>query len=87
MPLLVLETKTIHFIITKIVVSSSIAAQEGAEDSAIFGVADLKKIFSEFKEPFSVVYIGITCGMSAPYIAGQVFLTLSYQPTNQPTNP
>eukprot|EP01107_Rhizomastix_libera_P003893 TRINITY_DN16678_c0_g1_i1.p1 TRINITY_DN16678_c0_g1~~TRINITY_DN16678_c0_g1_i1.p1 ORF type:complete len:274 (+),score=57.38 TRINITY_DN16678_c0_g1_i1:18-839(+) len=49
-----------------------IAAQEGAEDSAIFGVADLKKIFSEFKEPFSVVYIGITCGMSAPYIAGQI---------------
>ena len=46
-----------------------IAAQEGAEDNANQGIADLKAA-AEGAE--AVFYVGITCGLSAPYIAGQL---------------
>ena len=46
-----------------------IQAQEGAEDDAVQSVRDLEEAAAGFDEVF---YIGITCGMSAPYIAGQL---------------
>ncbi len=46
-----------------------IAAQEGAEDDANQGIADLKAAAAGAEEIF---YVGITCGLSAPYIAGQL---------------
>lgn len=46
-----------------------IAAQEGAEDDPIQGVKDLEAAASGADEVF---YVGITCGLSAPYIAGQL---------------
>lgn len=51
-----------------------IAAQEGAEDDPHTGAADLAKAAEGASDVF---YIGITCGLSAPYIAGQIesFLT------------
>lgn len=46
-----------------------IAAQEGSEDDAIQAVDDLKALIGDAKH---VAYIGVTCGMSAPYVAGQL---------------
>lgn len=46
-----------------------IQAQEGAEDDPAQGAADLKAAAAGADEIF---YVGITCGMSAPYIAGQL---------------
>ncbi|MFH0794616.1 MAG: hypothetical protein V2A74_11355 [bacterium] len=46
-----------------------IKAQEGAEDNPHQGVSDLKTILSDIREG---IYIGVTCGFSAPYIAGQL---------------
>ncbi len=46
-----------------------IAAQEGAEDDANQGITDLKDAAAGAEEVF---YVGITCGLSAPYIAGQL---------------
>ncbi len=45
-----------------------IQAQEGAEDDAVVGRAEL--IAAAQGRP--VAYIGITCGFSAPYVAGQL---------------
>jgi N-acetylmuramic acid 6-phosphate (MurNAc-6-P) etherase len=45
-----------------------IQAQEGAEDDAVTGRAEL--IAAAQDKP--VIYIGITCGFSAPYVAGQL---------------
>lgn len=46
-----------------------IAAQEGAEDNAQQGIADL---VAASEGAGKVFYVGITCGLSAPYIAGQL---------------
>jgi len=46
-----------------------IAAQEGAEDDPNQGIADLE-VAAEGAS--AVFYVGITCGLSAPYIAGQL---------------
>jgi N-acetylmuramic acid 6-phosphate (MurNAc-6-P) etherase len=46
-----------------------IAAQEGSEDDAVQAVEDLKAVIGDAKQ---VAYIGVTCGMSAPYVAGQL---------------
>ena len=46
-----------------------IAAQEGSEDDARQSIIDLEKAIGNAK---SVGYIGITCGFSAPYVAGQL---------------
>ncbi|ELU18821.1 hypothetical protein CAPTEDRAFT_226744 [Capitella teleta] len=44
-------------------------SQEAQEDEPIVGIEDLKKV-SEGKK--SVLYLGVTCGLSAPYVAGQL---------------
>lgn len=47
-----------------------VKAQEGAEDDPIQGRADMiNRIPDDAK---SILYIGITCGLSAPYVAGQM---------------
>lgn len=46
-----------------------IAAQEGAEDDPHQGIRDLEAAAKGADEIF---YVGITCGFSAPYIAGQL---------------
>lgn len=46
-----------------------IAAQEGAEDNPHQGADDLIAAAKGAKEVF---YVGITCGLSAPYVAGQI---------------
>jgi len=46
-----------------------IAAQEGAEDNPHKGAAELEAAFEGAERG---LYIGITCGVSAPYVAGQV---------------
>lgn len=51
-----------------------IKAQEGAEDDPNRAVEDLESIVGNAKR---VLYIGITCGMSAPYIAGQIAWCIS----------
>ncbi len=51
-----------------------IMAQESAEDSIQKSVDDLKAALPE--EYTQAMYIGITCGLSAPYVAGQLDTTL-----------
>ncbi|KAJ5076712.1 glucokinase regulatory protein [Anaeramoeba ignava] len=46
-----------------------LTAKEGVEDSPSAGVEDLQKIINGKN---NVLYIGITCGLSAPYIGGQI---------------
>jgi N-acetylmuramic acid 6-phosphate (MurNAc-6-P) etherase len=46
-----------------------VVAQENAEDSPDLGVSDLKNALKGAK---NLVYIGVTCGLSAPYVMGQV---------------
>lgn len=46
-----------------------IQAQEGAEDSPTQAKADLRPILEQASNLF---YVGVTCGLSAPYIAGQI---------------
>lgn len=51
-----------------------IRAQEGAEDDPVAAVRDLAR----FEKPgVTVIYIGITCGCSAPYIAAQLDYTMT----------
>lgn len=47
-----------------------VKAQEGAEDDPIQARNDLENRLPE--KPESILYFGITCGLSAPYIAGQM---------------
>jgi N-acetylmuramic acid 6-phosphate (MurNAc-6-P) etherase len=46
-----------------------IQAQEGAEDDPAQGAADLEAAAAGSEEVF---FVGITCGLSAPYVAGQI---------------
>ena len=46
-----------------------VQAQEGAEDDSTLSVRDLENAIADADDIF---YVGITCGMSAPYIAGQL---------------
>lgn len=46
-----------------------VQAQEGAEDNPAQGITDLKAAIEGADDVF---YVGITCGLSAPYIAGQL---------------
>ncbi|XP_062979717.1 glucokinase regulatory protein isoform X2 [Elgaria multicarinata webbii] len=48
---------------------SLVASQEGVEDSAHRGVEDMNKVCEGKKR---VVFFGISCGLSAPYVAGQL---------------
>ncbi len=50
-----------------------IKAQEGAEDNPHQAVEDLQAVIQDAKQ---VAYFGITCGLSAPYIGGQLDHTL-----------
>lgn len=47
-----------------------VKAQEGAEDDASVAKADLSNVLAD--DATEVIYFGITCGLSAPYIAGQL---------------
>lgn len=49
--------------------SALIQAQEGAEDDPVMAVEDLNRVTADSEKVF---YVGITCGFSAPYIAGQL---------------
>ena len=49
-----------------------IKAQEGAEDDAVQAVKDMRQ-FTDGKK--LTAYFGVTCGMSAPYISGQLNYT------------
>ncbi|KAJ6234245.1 glucokinase regulatory protein [Anaeramoeba flamelloides] len=60
--------------------SALLKSREGQEDNPQLGVKDLKEITKNAKK---VLYIGITCGMSAPYVAGQ----LLYCSKNENTTP
>jgi len=46
-----------------------IAAQEGAEDSPQAGARELEAALGDAERG---LYIGVTCGVSAPYVAGQI---------------
>jgi N-acetylmuramic acid 6-phosphate (MurNAc-6-P) etherase len=46
-----------------------IKAKEGAEDDPIMGMKELEQLS---RDADRVLYIGVTCGFSAPYIAGQL---------------
>nr|XP_028581257.1 glucokinase regulatory protein isoform X1 [Podarcis muralis] len=48
---------------------SLVASLEGPEDSALLGIEDLKKVCEGKKK---VIFFGISCGLSAPYVAGQL---------------
>ncbi|MDK2970703.1 MAG: hypothetical protein PWP23_458 [Candidatus Sumerlaeota bacterium] len=47
-----------------------VKAQEGAEDDPATAARDLENALPE--EPKKVLYVGVTCGLSAPYTAGQL---------------
>ena len=49
--------------------SAIVKGQEGAEDNSTLSVLDLENAIADANDIF---YVGITCGMSAPYIAGQL---------------
>jgi len=50
-----------------------LTSQEAHEDKPLEGIADLEKCIGEENAGSkNVVLIGITCGMSAPYVAGQL---------------
>lgn len=44
-------------------------SQEAAEDDVILSVEDLKRRTEGYDH---VIYIGITCGLSAPYVGSQL---------------
>nr|XP_056708409.1 glucokinase regulatory protein [Euleptes europaea] len=48
---------------------SLVASHEGPEDSALLGIEDLNKVCEGKKK---VIFFGISCGLSAPYVAGQL---------------
>ncbi|XP_032638566.1 glucokinase regulatory protein [Chelonoidis abingdonii] len=48
---------------------SLVMSQEGLEDSALLGIEELRKVCEGKKK---VVFIGISCGFSAPFVAGQL---------------
>ncbi|CAH2245364.1 glucokinase regulatory [Pelobates cultripes] len=48
---------------------SIVSSQEAPEDNAMMGEEELKKVCEGKRK---VVYIGISCGLSAPFIAGQL---------------
>ncbi|XP_041486897.1 glucokinase regulatory protein [Microtus oregoni] len=50
-------------------VQSTVASQERTEDSALYGIDELKKVAAGKKR---VTVIGISVGLSAPFVAGQM---------------
>ncbi|XP_053444415.1 glucokinase regulatory protein isoform X2 [Nycticebus coucang] len=48
---------------------SVVASREGTEDSALHGIKELKKVAAGKKK---VIVIGISVGLSAPFVAGQM---------------
>ncbi|XP_067406649.1 glucokinase regulatory protein isoform X2 [Emydura macquarii macquarii] len=48
---------------------SLVVSQEGLEDCALLGIEELRKVCEGKKK---VVFIGISCGLSAPFVAGQL---------------
>lgn len=49
-----------------------IKSQEKAEDDVVQAITDLKAIGDDDENCTLVLYIGITCGMSAPYVGAQL---------------
>ncbi|GAM21214.1 hypothetical protein SAMD00019534_043890 [Acytostelium subglobosum LB1] len=54
---------------------------EGAEDDLVRAVTDIDAILA--RPNSTVVYIGVTCGLSAPYVAGQIDRLLSCDSSSQ----
>jgi N-acetylmuramic acid 6-phosphate (MurNAc-6-P) etherase len=46
-----------------------IKSQEAAEDDVVRSIQDLKNMAEGYEH---VVFIGITCGLSAPYVGSQI---------------
>ncbi|XP_056669182.1 glucokinase regulatory protein isoform X3 [Monodelphis domestica] len=53
---------------------SVVASREGTEDSALHGIEELKKVAAGKKR---VIVIGISVGLSAPFVAGQMDFCMS----------
>lgn len=51
----------------------NIKREVGSEDDVKAAVVDLKKVIEEGEggEADTIIFIGITCGLSAPYVAAQ----------------
>jgi N-acetylmuramic acid 6-phosphate (MurNAc-6-P) etherase len=49
-----------------------IKSQEKAEDDVVQSIQDLKKVTDDDEACEIAVYIGITCGLSAPYVGSQI---------------
>lgn len=49
-----------------------IKSQEKAEDDVVQSIQDLKQVTEDDENCTFVVYFGITCGMSAPYVGSQI---------------
>ena len=49
-----------------------IKSQEKAEDDVVQSIQDLKQVTDDDENCTFAVYIGITCGMSAPYVGSQI---------------
>jgi N-acetylmuramic acid 6-phosphate (MurNAc-6-P) etherase len=56
--------------------------QEAAEDSPTLAVEDWKNITANHDAKLHQVYVGITCGLSAPYVAGQLEYLLAQNDPN-----
>jgi N-acetylmuramic acid 6-phosphate (MurNAc-6-P) etherase len=54
-----------------------IKSQEKAEDDVVQSIQDLKKVTDDDEDCTVAVYLGITCGMSAPYVGSQIDWILS----------
>jgi len=48
-----------------------IKSQEAAEDDTFQAVADLRNLINS-KSYAHIIFIGITCGLSAPYVGSQI---------------
>lgn len=56
-----------------------IKSQEKAEDDVVQSIEDLKKVTDDDPNCTFAIYIGITCGMSAPYVGSQIDWILNGQ--------
>lgn len=54
---------------------------EAVEDQPEVGIQELKAKLEIWKDK-KIILIGITCGLSAPYVAGQLDLLMNLMPTN-----
>lgn len=55
-----------------------VGAQELAEDKPEMGIADLQQVEQQ-QDAKNIIYVGITCGISAPYVAGQLYHAMQHK--------